>query len=637
MSPSQEAGNLKIEATSYFDISPKRHASLVSRPAVSPADVSPGTQPPLPASAPARRPLFRFHSDFEALHRRLHGHTIDENESREFPISTSNSSPPSAGTPSTRITPGRSVANTPRRPSMQSSDSSAHSSVTPGRNFSKEIQTYPPRRPKATQIWGGSLPLTFKREKRNASAENTRRRSSTLSESVTGGGDVIIVRRDLTPLRPPQSKTVPVSDEVKSSSIKVESDFTEVAKVKDVPEKTQSVEAMLHGKTRSSEQSAHQKVYTPEPRSRPSSRRSSINPKHIFSAPLQLLRRVSIPKRSNSAAGKQPSPSPERRHTRMPDHITQLRRNYTSDALHRVTAALQEMKQNSPATLFPPSIVRPLTWKSWSDKSIPLKFKKEPKTTQGIISELANNNHGSSPETPGSDVRSYTSSERNRRLGSVPTNTPDENATYKIKRSPSAETEEFLKVDISIRGGTSYLPSEARRIHTPPLPEEGADGRWKGFFFDYNAPRRASSMQTSEIVIEVVPESGPASPDSGQSSHFEPGKLIPDGRSKLERSKSKNKRILTGDWIDVKLAEIDSMGNRPSEDDNNAGKAGTRRLNSPDVLSKGRTRIIYEGKEVEPDMFDLTIPEHLPSSPLCPRHPRYWRVVRGKGSQFRGC
>jgi hypothetical protein len=46
---------------------------------------------------------------------------------------------------------------------------------------------------------------------------------------------------------------------------------------------------------------------------------------------------------------------------------------------------------------------------------------------------------------------------------------------------------------------------------------------------------------------------------------------------------------------------------------------------------------MYEGKEVEPEMFDLTIPEHLPSSPLCPRHPRYWRVVKGKGNQFRGC
>lgn len=35
--------------------------------------------------------------------------------------------------------------------------------------------------------------------------------------------------------------------------------------------------------------------------------------------------------------------------------------------------------------------------------------------------------------------------------------------------------------------------------------------------------------------------------------------------------------------------------------------------------------------------LDYTIPEHLPNSPLCPRNPKYWRVVKHKGSQFRGC
>jgi hypothetical protein len=219
----------------------------------------------------------------------------------------------------------------------------------------------------------------------------------------------------------------------------------------------------------------------------------------------------------------------------------------------------------------------------------------------------------------------------------MPANTPDETATYKIKRSPSAETEEFLKVDISIRGGTTYLPSEARRIHTPPLPEEGADGRWKGFFFDYNAPRRTGSLQAPEIMVESVANSGSGSPDSVVSSDMERNRLMPDGRPRLERSKTKNKRILTSEWADVKLAEIDLLGAETKQDDMQIAKEGCRRLNSPDVLSKNRTKILYEGKEVEPEMFDLSIPDHLPSSPLCPRHPRYWRVVKRRGSQFRGC
>ena len=319
----------------------------------------------------------------------------------------------------------------------------------------------------------------------------------------------------------------------------------------------------------------------------------------------------------------------------MPDHrTTQLKRNYTADALQRVTSILQDMKPTSQSSLLPPQIVRPLTWKTFSER-----VKKEPKTAQGILSGLASHSHMSSREEALAG-QSYTSSPRDSHHGAVPANTPVESATYKIKRSPSADTEEFLKIDISVRGGTSYLPSEARRIHTPPLPEEGAHGRWKGFFFDYNAPRRPGSLYPyyiADTAVDSLPDSGAPSPDSVISSDLDQNALMPNGRPKVGKSIGKNKRILTGDWVDVKLAEIDSMGKKADSDTIYFTKDGTLRLNSPDVLSKTRVRMMYEGEEVEPEMFDLTIPEHLPSSPLCPRHPRYWRVVERKGSPFRGC
>ncbi len=633
--PSQEPAKSKNEVTSYFEISTKRFGSPIARSPASPDNVSPGTQPRPPPLATARRPYIRFHSDYEALHRRIHNHTIEEDESRGMLTSPDSGPPPSAGTPSPRITPGRSFEHPPRRASLQSSESSEHSSLaTLGPRASKESHTYPPRRPKISQIWGRSPSFTSKVENRNSTVDISQRRSSTLSESVVGG-NVIIVRTDQTPLRPPQTRTVTAAEGSKISSIKVETEFTEVQRAKEAPQITVPPEPTSLPKVELSERTAREKSQSSIDRRRSSSRHSSINPRHIFSAPLQLLGRFSSSKHSNSVAVATPLPSPETRLARMPDHVTQLRRNYTAEALQRVTVALQEIKQVSSATLLPPQVVRPLTWKTFSDKALPQKPERGDKTARGIFLGTGNQHHSASPETQPSGVQSYTSSHRDRHLGSAPANTPDETATYKIKRSPSAETEEFLKVDISIRGGTSYLPSEARRIHTPPIPEEGADGQWKGFFFDYNAPRRTSSLQIPEVVVEAAPENGSASPESVSSPDLERSRLMPDGKPRLERSKTKNKRVLTSDWIDVKLAEIDSLGS--GADPDAAAKEGCRRLNSPDVLSKRRNRIMYEGRWVEPDMFDLTIPDHLPSSPLCPRHPRYWRVVKGKGSQFRGC
>ncbi|OCT50979.1 hypothetical protein CLCR_08193 [Cladophialophora carrionii] len=632
--PSEDTESFGKGVTSYFDISPNRDGSPATRSPASPPDISPGSQPQRP---PVRRPHFRFHSDFEALHKRIHGHIIAETQSLETLTSPGRSSTPSQEIPSAKITPGRSTEQSPRRASLQTSGSSERSSVAVRSPSPRENLRYPPRQSKVGQLRATSSSLTSRVGKWTAANEIAQRRSSTLSESITRDGNIIVVRTDQAPMRPPPSKSAPVSKVPKASSIKVETEFTESGKQPGVTHGVQTPQPTINEEA----QPPGQTTRSPDHDRRQSrSRRSSINPKQIFSAPLRLLRRVSLSKRTSSPAVAQRSPpSSTTRNTRLADHTTQLKRNYTSDVLQRVSATLQEIKTTTPATLFPPQIARPLTWKTFSDKSIPQKAKKGQRNAHGLVSSLdhSSNNHNSGSGDHGSDVKSYTSSQRYLRMGTMPTNTPDEKATYKIKRSPSAETEEFLEVDISVRGGTNYLPSEARRIHTPPLPEEGADGRWKGFFFDYNAPRRASSLQAPEIVVEDVANSGSGSPDSVLSADLERHKLIPEGRPKLERSRTKNKRILTSEWADVQLAEIDLLGTETKQDDMQSAKEGSRRLNSPDVLSRNRTRIMYEGKEVEPEMFDLTIPEHLPSSPLCPRHPRYWRVWKRQGSQFRGC
>lgn len=202
-------------------------------------------------------------------------------------------------------------------------------------------------------------------------------------------------------------------------------------------------------------------------------------------------------------------------------------------------------------------------------------------------------------------------------MGPQPTNTPHERATYRIKRTPSSKTEEFLKVDISIRGGTSYLPSEARRIHTPPGPAPTQDGGWKGFFFDYNAPRSPDSPDGHECDDDKAVDIG------GQTR----SRATTEGQ-KLGRARSAKCKP-PGDWYDVKLAELDGDDERIQYLGARASKTGC------EGYFPAAFPLCHEDEGGE--QFDHTIPEHLPSSPLCPRNPRYWRVVKGKGSQFRGC
>ncbi|KIW91899.1 uncharacterized protein Z519_07869 [Cladophialophora bantiana CBS 173.52] len=582
--------------TGYFDISPTLYGSSQS---VSPADISPGTQLRRHSQSTTRRPYFRFHPEYDAIHKRIHSHTTKTGRPGEILGASETHTLPREETLSGKPRTGRSAEFSSLHSSRRSSGASAKSSPPLGVRPTKESHSYPFRRPKVSRALARSPSWTTRVEGRNASADFARRPSSTVSETKTqtSVGDIIVVRTDQTPLRPP-SKSIPPAEKSKTGSIKVETEFTE-------PDSRRR-------KTQSSEQQGQT-----------SSRRSSLNPKQILTIPLHYIRRASLPKRARTPTITEPQPSSNARDTRMADHTSQLKRNYTSETLQRVTGILQEIKQGPQTSLWPPQVIRPLRWRTFSDKSFS-QGKKEPQTVQGITSEIGNNQKCSGEQF--SDIESYTSSQRNLRLGVAPSNTPDETATYKVKRSPSAETEEFLRVDISVRGGTSYLPSEARRIHTPPLPEEGADGRWKGFFFDYNAPRRPGSLRGSDSA-EAGVDSASTSPESTATLGHPLSAPI---SKKLERTQSKNKRILAGDWYDVKLAELD-LGIQADQGEMNNAKEGDRRVNSPECLSKIQ-KILQEAEQ-----FDLTIPEHLPSSPLCPRHPRYWRVVKGRGSQFRGC
>jgi hypothetical protein len=284
----------------------------------------------------------------------------------------------------------------------------------------------------------------------------------------------------------------------------------------------------------------------------PPKRRMSLNPKQIFSNTVLLARRFSLRGASNRPekdGSQRPLGGPS--HNLSPvhnlTHSTALRPNKTANALQRVTSLLTEIEAQ----------------KSRHITDMPRVLSNRSTLSQRLVGGGARRHHttrfASGAPSRRTPPVSYTSSQRDLRMGLVPTATPEHNATYKVG------DQIFFKVDISIRGGTSYLPSEARRIHTPPLPGE-------------------------EIHVQ-----GPLGPDGRRLV-----KMKPRGESVNEVRLPKPPEMqlaLTRDWYDVQLQLLESEA-KPAL--------------SHDVP------------------IDYDIPEHLPSSPLCPRNDRYWRYVQRK-------
>lgn len=151
-------------------------------------------------------------------------------------------------------------------------------------------------------------------------------------------------------------------------------------------------------------------------------------------------------------------------------------------------------------------------------------------------------------------AHSNSSSVRNMLMGNAPLGTPttpDPQVMY-----IGSDQHQYFRVEISAPGAPTYLPSEARRIATPPLLEQ--NGRPRGFFFNYEVPDGEANM------------------------------LGPDTRARPRVKRRKSSDI---DWYTVML------------------KADEARDNAMN--------------------FELNVPEHLPSSPLCPKHPKHQSGGRG--------
>ena len=154
---------------------------------------------------------------------------------------------------------------------------------------------------------------------------------------------------------------------------------------------------------------------------------------------------------------------------------------------------------------------------------------------------------------------SASSSVRDLMMGKPPVGTPEPEKMY-----TGSDSKQYPSVRLTEPDAPAFLPSEARRINTPPLTGGSTKGHPRGFFFDYDAPdeqdreRSAGQHQSSLTTIKPFEQRRPS------------------------------------DWYRVALDTIDSGEGAPKGD------------------------------------LDYSIPEHLPSSPLCPKHPK--NSSRGLGT-----
>ncbi|KAL2443839.1 hypothetical protein ABEF95_013571 [Exophiala dermatitidis] len=632
---------LRKDVSSYFDYRPRRNASSEASTPVS-EPISPGT---LPKPSPRPRPRLgslRSQSEHATTHKRIHVKAVPEEQGSRH--GSGSGAPPRSADDSGQARDTRSISEHLVDESQETAPITP-STAGPSGGLAGREESHPrsAKRSIVGRGWARSPSGGLWFRAKHSSGEIGR---SSSSRELLGPSDseVLVVRTDQTPLRPPSAqKNRAALSRSSPSTIRVEAYFNET----DAQPHEQRRYAADRHRGQSHGDEAHGGDAVP--------RKSSFNPLQFFSAPLQLIRRASGTNRQSKTRPAEPRiVVPQFEDPPLADHASLLRRNHTAEALARVSAILQDMRQSPQAPSRPPTGIKPLRWRTFSNKWSSPKVDKDHLVVPEDAEHFTAHQRRSMEHLW--DTRSYTSSERNLLMGRLPNNSPAEQATYKVKRSASAQTEEFLKIDISIRGGTSYLPSEARRIHTPPLPEEGPDGKFRGFFFDYNAPRRASTIPQSydgKLSAEEgspsaskpsPPHSGSTSAESAvEESQSQQGTSSSHaGKGHGGRSKNRKEHTRPGpsslgkDWYDVKLAEL-GLGDASGWGQAVDAKEGERRVNLS-ALEAMAEKNLSTGRPSDAERhLDLTVPEHLPSSPLCPRNARYWRVVKGKGSQFRGC
>ncbi|MDI1488726.1 MAG: hypothetical protein OHK93_008002 [Ramalina farinacea] len=183
---------------------------------------------------------------------------------------------------------------------------------------------------------------------------------------------------------------------------------------------------------------------------------------------------------------------------------------------------------------------------------------------------------------------STSSSIRSLMMGKPPPGTPAERETY-----TGSDQQQYFRVELTEPGAPTFLPSEARRINTPPSGKH----KGPGFFFDYTAPVDAPPFERRPTTDKYGGSASLFSDDNDNDSDKEnddndSSSLHPTVK---KHNHKKSRRVSVTEWYRVKLNAIDAE--TPRE----------------------QTRMAFVEE----------VPDHLPNSPLCPRNPKHKSGGRG--------
>ena len=124
-----------------------------------------------------------------------------------------------------------------------------------------------------------------------------------------------------------------------------------------------------------------------------------------------------------------------------------------------------------------------------------------PTSTPSFESSSSRKRQNNNVPHPNGKTMSKSSSVLDILMGKPPVTTPVDDAWY-----TASDQVDYFKVEISEPDGPTFLPSEAIRLSTPPLPSDRPrKGNLRGFFFDYGSPGDTPFIPSSDSSQTAVP------------------------------------------------------------------------------------------------------------------------------------
>ena len=175
----------------------------------------------------------------------------------------------------------------------------------------------------------------------------------------------------------------------------------------------------------------------------------------------------------------------------------------------------------------------------------------------------------------------------------------------------SSDGREYYKADLTGPNALSFLPSEMKRVNTPPVSQKPSV--FKGFFFDMRSiPTDQESAESESPEAKATKRRSPIFLKSSFQS------LLPKvSLPKLKRKISKQHKAEP----EASLDPLEVTGFQQTPYSQRYGD--TRRAKMSQIRSYVEETLREDDDEMGALTFELNVPDHLPNSPLCPLSPKH--------------